>query len=735
MGRTLRRSVRRQVLSRLLVVLTAFTIVAWVADLVMLSDFHVNRGLGLGQVARVAVLRTLPVLGASIPLALLFAILISIGRIRADGELGALQACGISRLALIRPVLSSALLLTALALLLSLEVTPRANRRLAEDLLTAATSRPAATLRSGVVSYFGDLRVQAREVSADGTQLRGVVAWIPSLGGSVFARRARVFTDDEGPARVLLQEGVVLAGDGSRPSVLRFGRLERELSAPAVKEPVQPLSAIPTLALLHKWDSEWATPTMLREARIEVHRRLSMPAATALFALLAVPLALVGGAGRSRSGGMLLGVAVTIAYYGLVQLADGLTRDDRLLHGVVVWLPNAVLLALALGLIAWCSRGLGREWRGGRRDRAAGRRAKRLRLRRRVLDRYVLRSFAGLVLLSLSGLVVATLLVDILDNLKWFTKYQSTPAEVFRYYTVRTPILLSRVLPMALVVSAALTMGLLASNGELMGMRSCGVSSARMATPILIACVLVAGFYHLLANEWVPHARAAATRIKQFEIKNRSLVRSVWYRAGDVLYEIERLDPVNGVASGVSLYELELDGLPRNITRAESARHLGDGRWHLDQPERWAFTESGLLPERAEAHAQLGSDVPTDVETGDLPLGALRQEIRDAEADGFDPRRFRVDLQLRLAAPIVCILLPALALAFAVSGPPHPSGGQVLVVSFVLIVGQALLSAAGAALGYGGMLPAPAAGWGPLGILLLAGAWLGRRLSWPVWSR
>ena len=108
MGRTLRRSIRRQVTSRLLVVLVAFTIVAWVADLVTLADLLVSRGLGAGQVGRVALLRTLPVLGASIPLALLFSILISIGRMRAHGELGALQSCGVSPLALLRPVLSTA---------------------------------------------------------------------------------------------------------------------------------------------------------------------------------------------------------------------------------------------------------------------------------------------------------------------------------------------------------------------------------------------------------------------------------------------------------------------------------------------------------------------------------------------------------------------------------------------------------------------------------------------------
>jgi len=123
------------------------------------------------------------------------------------------------------------------------------------------------------------------------------------------------------------------------------------------------------------------------------------------------------------------------------------------------------------------------------------------------------------------------------------------------------------------------------------------------------------------------------------------------------------------------------------------------------------------------------------VETGQLSLSALGDEIREAIADGFDPVRFQVDFYRRLAAPLACVLLPALALAFASSGPPSPSGGQMMVVAMLLTIAHALLSAGGAALGYGGVLPPRVAGWGPPVVLLLIGTLAGRNLSWPVGLR
>ena len=101
-------------------------------------------------------------------------------------------------------------------------------------------------------------------------------------------------------------------------------------------------------------------------------------------------------------------------------------------------------------------------------------------------------------------------------------------------------------------------------------MRACGISAARTVTPIVAACVLLAAFYHVLANEWTPHASAVASRIKNVEIKNRSATRhSVWQQADDSLYEIAVARPAGrAVAEGVTFYELGPDGLPKSRTEA-----------------------------------------------------------------------------------------------------------------------------------------------------------------------
>jgi lipopolysaccharide export LptBFGC system permease protein LptF len=66
--------------------------------------------------------------------------------------------------------------------------------------------------------------------------------------------------------------------------------------------------------------------------------------------------------------------------------------------------------------------------------------------------------------------------------------------------------------------------------------------------------------------------------------------------------------------------------------------------------------------------------------------------------------------------------LPAVALFFAVSGPPFPGPALTVLASIAVGVGQILLAGVCASLGYGGFLPPSLAGWTPsLALAILAG--------------
>jgi lipopolysaccharide export LptBFGC system permease protein LptF len=378
----------------------------------------------------------------------------------------------------------------------------------------------------------------------------------------------------------------------------------------------------------------------------------------------------------SRAGGAALGFAATAAYYGLVQLGHGLARSENIPVAAAIWLPNALLALCALALSL-------RVWRARLREplatRLAARRVRRRgaqppRAHRLIMDRYVFSRFVEIALLCFAVLLIAYLLIDVMDNLKWFTRYGSTPFEILRYYGARLPLLVSRVLPLALIAAAALTTSLLVASGELLGMRACGISAARTVTPIVAACFLLAGFYHLLANEWTPHASARARHIKNVEIKNRDVTRhQVWQQSPGSLFEIAWLDPLAGLAEGLTLYELGDGGLPVSRTDALRARHIGDGVWQLGEAIRTDIEPESITQTRE----QITRSSATTCRRGrhGRPAAARAGTKRFATPCGTATTR-RSSSSRRTcgrAAPLACLVLPSLALAFAMIGPPFPT--------------------------------------------------------------
>ncbi len=107
-----------------------YTFIMLVRFLFRSADMIIRRGLAASEVGRL-VLYTLPnIVVLTIPMALLFAILIAIGRLASDSELVAMRACGISLFTLYRPILLLSAVLASANVYVSAYMLPRANHAL-----------------------------------------------------------------------------------------------------------------------------------------------------------------------------------------------------------------------------------------------------------------------------------------------------------------------------------------------------------------------------------------------------------------------------------------------------------------------------------------------------------------------------------------------------------------------------------------------------------------------------
>ena len=744
-GLTLYRYVAREALWPTLFALLGLTLVVLTTRILGFSDLVINRGLGAGVVGGMVFFEAMPVLARMFPFGVLVGCLVALGRLGADREVLALEASGVAVGRLVWPVVAFAGVMTLGALAASLLLGPWANRSLDDTLLRIARERPWAQIRAGAVARFGEWQLQAREVSASGTELRGVLLFMPDLGETVFAKSGRVASGPDGELELALEAGSTLLEPRGEFKFFRFDTLTTQLPAGGELFDRSEADRLAGLSidelLLQAREFVPGEHDHLPHAALELHRRLGLPIATLVFGLLAVPL-FASRSTHSRSSGGVLGLLATIAYYGLVQLGEGMVQGGYAGAALGAWLPNLVLAALAALLLVRVlrERALGRSFerprlRLRRTATRANERERRLKTRSLALPRYVAGRFAKLALLAFAVLFVAYLLIDVMDRLEWFARFRATGSEVLRFYAARIPLLASRSVPMALLVATALGVSLLAAEGELIGMRACGISSPRALAPALLLATLTAPAYFLLNNVVVPRTNALADELKRTEIKadfykskeGRAKL-GAWIRSGSQVLEAERFEMDLGNAQALKIYQLGDDGLPISREDATSARHVGKGVWRLVDPVRIEIDGDFARLVTPRRFAQLGETLTTRVDTMHLSVAALAAEIRDVEAGGYDATSFRVDYHAKLAEPFACIVLPAVVLFFAVTGPPFPGPAQTLLVSGIVGVVYILLSGVAASLGYGGALPPAAAGWGPVASFGALAAFFGVRL-------
>jgi lipopolysaccharide export system permease protein len=740
---TVYRYVAREALRPTLIALLGLTAVVLTTSILGYSDLVINRGVGAAGVGRMIFFEAVPVAARIFPFAVLVGCLVALGRMGGDREILALEASGVAAGRLVWPVVSFAGVMTVVALLLSFHGTPWASRSFDAELREVSRTRPWASLRAGTVNEFGGWQLEAREVSASGTELQGVLLWVPEVGETIFARSATVAASEEGAIEITLRNGSVLLSPDEGPALLRFDTATTilpESDTALERSESERLPGLPIEELLDLAQSfEISETARYSRPALELHRRLAYPAATLVFGFLAVPLFVARG-NYSRSAGGVMGLLCTIGYYGLMQFSEGLVQGGAVGEALGAWLPNLLLAAVASVLLARALREsvLGhafdrpqtRSWipqrQGGRRKRPA---------RSYALPRYVGGRFLQLLFLSFAVLFVAYLLIDVMNRLSWFAHHGATPVEVLRFYGARIWLLASRAVPMATLVATSLVVSLLAVEGELIGMRACGIPAPRALSPVLVIAVVVAPLYFLLNNVLVPRTNALADELKRTEIRAEPKPHEAeprkagyWYRSGNQVLEAARFDADRGQARDLTIFDLGPEGLPTARTDASRGRHIGQGWWRLADPTRIEIGEGRLARVPGPRHSQLGETVDAEVDTMHLSVRQIAKEVSAVEADGFDATPFRVDYHVRIAEPWACIVLPALVLFFAVGGPPFPGPAQTLLVSGVVGVSYILLMAVSSSLGRGGAVPPVVGAWGPIGLFSVLAAYFFLRL-------
>ncbi|MBI2369776.1 MAG: LPS export ABC transporter permease LptG [Deltaproteobacteria bacterium] len=346
------------------------------------------------------------------------------------------------------------------------------------------------------------------------------------------------------------------------------------------------------------------------------------------------------------------------------------------------------------------------------------------------LTRYLLREMLRVWALALAAFTLLYLVVDILDRMHLFIRHQATTEATVRYFALKLPLMVSQVLPVAVLLATLLSLLSLSLHNEVTAMRASGISMVRITAPFLGAALALAGAGFLLNEYVVPQTQARVQEIMRVEVERKPPVTTltqnrIWYRGREGIYYFQAFDPRLEQLSGVSLYLLTPEFRLRARIDARRARWTGGG-WLFQQGVTRELGPGGLV--RAEPFTERRVALPETPESfrgvrreaTEMGFRELRQYVARARDEGYDPTPYAVEMHARLSLPFASVLMALLAIPFTLRNPRAGGVAMAIGLSLALTFLYWLVLSLGLSLGKAGMLPPVLAAW--LGNLLFAAA-------------
>ena len=359
MHRLINRYILKEVALPFFMMLFVLTIVLLLGKILQLMDLMINKGIRLIDIAQLILFLMPSFLMFTIPISLLIAILIGMGRLSGDNEITILKMSGVSLHQLAVPVALAALVAFFLTGITTLYLVPYGNIASKNLLFDMAKQKASIGIQEKVfIDDFRGILLYAEKIPIHGEYLEGVIVSdnrISKEPSTIIARKAYLISDPETQVITLrLEDGTTHAVDAGLKNYRKMDfhfydvRLDLAESLSEVKKNGAKISTEMTFTELSTMlSSPGIKNETLREMEIELHKKLSVPLSCLLFALIGLPLGIR--AHRSiRSRGFAVGLAVVLIYYLLRLSGEALVETGRLSPILGAWAPSGIFAVTGL---------------------------------------------------------------------------------------------------------------------------------------------------------------------------------------------------------------------------------------------------------------------------------------------------------------------------------------------------------------------------------------------------
>jgi LPS export ABC transporter permease LptF/LPS export ABC transporter permease LptG len=759
----------REIIPPLIIGLVLLTFALMLPPILQQGARLIEKGVDWKIILRVLWTLVPQALSITIPMALLLGILVGLGRMSADREFVALQACGISVFRVLRPIVLLAVAGVAATAYETLVATPEANQTFRQITFNVVASRAESDIKPRVFfQEFPNRVLYVRDIPPGATWKDVFVAdsTKPDQTMVYFAHSGRLVVDRaKRTVQLLLEQGTVHAVSPNKPETYdtsSFERLLLNMDAETVFPRTQVIKGDNemTIAELRQRIEEITKAGGQSYSQLyTIQQKFSIPAACLVLSLIGVAL----GVSNRRDGKLAtiaLGVGVVFVYYMILYGARAGAMAGKLSPTFAPWIVNVLLGAVGVALVIWRAGAadqpirinIPRFWSRSPTDAsgtAAPVPARRVVLviriphvgwpRPRLLDLYVSRlylSIFGLSFVALVGIFYISTFIDLADRL---FRGVVTTGLLLRFFYFQTPQYVYYIIPLSVLVATLVTVGLLTKNSELIVMRACGISLYRSALPLMLFAALFSGILFELQEHVLPDSNQEAGRlnaiIHNWPVQTFGTLTRRWIAGnkGDIYY-YDSFDPRTNQFAKLSLFRIDeaewkLGALVYAQNVALERRPGTDGAteptWvaHRGWNRQFTTTSRQNTVRTVVAYEpfdtrDLALEPPSyfretvDPDADRMTYGQLKAYVAQLRTSGYHAVPYMVQLQQKVAFPFVTLVMTMIAVPFAVStGRRGALSG--IGIGIVLAIVYRIAMVVFGALGAGGWLSPTIGAWAP----------------------
>jgi LPS export ABC transporter permease LptG/LPS export ABC transporter permease LptF len=818
MFRLIDRYLVREIVPYLLLGLLLLTAIIFAHEASRFSELLVvasRNGLPMQTLSRIMAALVPSILVFTLPISLLIGTLVGLGRLSGDSEIVALSAGGVSRLRMLRPVFLLALIIAVVMVYITFNLLPRSIHQLAnlkanqslifQGLNTEIKPR---IFEEGIpqkVLFIEDIdrarnlwhNIFLVDLGDDQTDMKIVTATSGFLRQGERSEMPELYlqqviahqTSKSAPQEQERQEAAAQQPASSSPDStspdrerrrnrsqqnytatrsddVTFGiEVSNENKSDAVgidQEPRQ-VEEMEWSRLINYTPSE----SERLEWRAEIHKRIALPTACLVFALLGVGFG-ISNVRTGRSFGLLLGLAITVLYYLLALSGQHSAVSGKLPVWLAIWQANIILAALGVVVILLqrrpgsdplsvlrdlrhllpsrdeeVERQKEREAGGPMSEEkpalssalAPGRStgqlqpvsAPRMFYRPALLDRLVLTDLLRFFIYILGGFSSLFIIITLFQLLDYITRNHIDWSVVVNYLVFLLPMIINYVTPLAALVAVMVTFGILQKTSQVVALKASGQSIYRLAAPVLLASILLSAFVFVNQDYILPFTNRRQNNLRYLIRKGQEPPQTFYQTTNQWIFGIDSrifnyayFDISNNAFAGLTVLDLSRE--PFAIKRRIYARRA----WWDEAAQQWVLERGwerrfeGERPVSFEAFDKRSVSLAEGPDyfkkdsrgSSSMTLAELRRKIADLSRSGFDVLDLKIALQSKIAFPLACLVMVIVALPFSFSVGKRGALYGVAIGMAIGLTYWGLLSLF-EQMGRYEMLPPLLAAWGP----------------------